>query len=193
MKNLDKIGIIIFIIIITPGFANAQENKITLSGTIGCSMPTMSVLSFVNIYNKNSKEGTISDTDGKFSIKMGKNDTILFSTVQHKEQSYYIKENDFFHDKSIEVSMVQDTIWLNAVSIMGFKEFEKFKQEVLQLKLSSKDISLALPVINKYAKQYDRGDGAIEIKGPLTYLTYKILSISKRNNKNKGTKKRGYE
>ena len=172
MKNVEKIGLIIFIIVITSGFVNAQQNKIILSGTIGCSMPTMSVLGFVNIYNKNSKEGTISDTDGKFSIKMGKNDTILFSTVQHKEQSYYIKENDFFHDKSIEVSMVQDTIWLNAVSIMGFKEFEKFKQEVLQLKLSSKDISLALPVINKYAKQYDRGDGAIEIKG---------------------TKKRGYE
>tara|TARA_R110001592_G_scaffold234170_1_gene491806 strand:- start:6247 stop:6807 length:561 start_codon:yes stop_codon:yes gene_type:complete len=185
LKNLNKIGLIIFIVIITSGFVNAQQNKITLSGTILCEDDAKGALSFVNIYNKNTKKGAVSDTDGKFSIKMGKNDTILFSTVQHVEQFYYIKENEFFHDKNIEISMTQDTIWLDVVSVMGFKEFEEFKQEVLQLKLPDNDIYLVLPVVDKYAKQNYSGEGVFEIKGPLTYLSNKILSIKKRRYKNR--------
>lgn len=175
-----KIGLVVFIVLMTNRIAKAQLNEITISGTILCEEDTKGPLGFVNIYNKNTKKGTVSDTNGKFSIKMSKNDTILFSTVQHIEQFYYIKENEFFHDKSIEISMVQDTIWLGVVTVMGFKKFEEFKQEVLQLKLPKNDITLTLPVIDKYAKQNYSGRGAFEIKGPLTYLTDKIIAIKKR-------------
>jgi len=43
---------------------------------------------------------------------------------------------------------------------------------------------LVLPVIDKYAKQNYTGEGVFEIKGPLTYLSKKILAIGKRE-KNK--------
>jgi len=180
LKISYKIGLIIFITLSVNKAVKAQSNEINLSGTILCGNDVKGPLSFVNIYNKNTKKGTVSSTDGTFSIKMGKNDTILFSTVQHIEQSYYIKKNEFFHDKNIKITMKQDTVWLDVVSIIGFKKFEKFEQEVLQLKLPNNDISLVLPVIDKYAKQNYTGEGVFEIKGPLTYLSKKILAIGKR-------------
>jgi len=180
LKTIYKIGLILYLALTINGVAKAQSNEITISGTILCGDSIIGPLAFVNIYNKNTKKGTVSDTDGKFSIKMGRHDTILFSTVQHVEQSYYVKKNEFFHDKTIEISMKQDTVWLDVVLVMGAKKFKDFEQEVIQLKLPNNDISLVLPVINKYAKQYYLGEGALSLNKPLIYLSKKILSIGKR-------------
>jgi len=177
MKNRTVIFLVLFLLI-TIG-VNAQK-KITLSGVILCEDSIKGPLNFVNVYNKNAKKGTISNTDGKFSIKMGKNDTILFSTIQHEEQVYYFKDGELYHDKSIEVALKQDTVWLEVFSVLGFKEFEEFKQEVIGLTLPANDISLALPVIEKYARRNATGEGQYEIRGPLTYLLKKIKLIDKR-------------
>ena len=177
--------VILFIFFAILTTVDAQKTEINLSGTVLCEDSLTGPLNLVNVYNKNTKKGTVSDVNGKFSIKMRRNDTILFSTVQHINQSYYIKQGEIFHDKNIIVKMKQDTVWLHVVSVMGFKQFEQFKQEVLNLKTANgNDISLTLPVVNKYAKRYYSGKGAIEIKGPLTYLSKKILSIKKRRSQN---------
>lgn len=158
----------------------AQNEVITLSGTIISKEEHKKAIPFVNVYNKSTKEGTISDTEGQFSIQIGKNDTILFSTVQHIEQEYYIKEGEFFHDKNIVIDLHQDTIWLKTVSVMGFKEYDEFKKEVIALKLPHENISYAMPTINKYAKQHATGEGAIELKEPLTYLLEKMNILDTR-------------
>lgn len=182
MKTKSKIIVIILIYLAGFSTVNAQK-KITLSGTISCSEEEKSPLSFVNIYNINTKKGTVSNFKGEFNIKMGKKDTILFSTVQHVQQIYYIREGGFFEDKSIEISMEQDTIWIEVVNIMGFKEFDEFKREVLALKLPQYDISLALPVVDKYAKQHETGEGAIELRDPLIYLLKKFNLLGRKNSK----------
>jgi acetylglutamate synthase len=182
MKTKSKIIVITLIVLAGFSTVNAQK-KITLSGAISCSEEEKSPLSFVNIYNVNTKRGTISDSEGKFKIKMGMNDTILFSTVQHLEQIYTIKKGDLFEDKSIEIDMVKDTVWLKVVSIMGFKEFDEFKKEVLELNLPQRDISMALPVVDKYAKQHKTGEGALELREPLIYLLKKFNLAGRKNGK----------
>jgi len=158
----------------------AQKNLISLSGKVICEDSIRGALANVNIYNKNKKWGVASDSKGNFTIKMGKNDTIVFSTIQHIEQNYFITNKADFKDKNIVILMKQDTIWLNAVTVMGAKNFEEFKEEVADLNLPKYDVKLVLPIIDKYAEERSKGEGKISIKGPLTYLSHKIWNIRRR-------------
>jgi len=187
MKTLF-ISIIISLIGITVSNSiQAQQQEITLSGIILCEDSVKGPLGFVSVYNKNTKKGTVSNANGEFSISMGKNDTILFSTVQHVQQIYSIKANEIFYDKSIDISMEQDTIWLGVVSVIGFKEYEEFKKEVINLKLTRDKISINLPIIDKYANPLANKyanptfiEGQYELKGALTYLLKKIHVLENR-------------
>ncbi|MBR9832413.1 carboxypeptidase-like regulatory domain-containing protein [bacterium] len=156
---------------------SAQAKKI--SGTVSCSSDSIMLLSYVNIYNLSSKKGTTTDTEGYFEIEMNKSDTILFSTVQHQEYYYYLVD-EVVPDKKINIELQQDTVYLEVVNIMGYKSYSQFKEELFQLDLSENDVSIAYPVIDKYARQYASGDGAFEIKGPLTYLSKKIGKLKER-------------
>jgi len=181
MKNNSLILLLLFIF---GSFSLiAQKEEITLSGTIISKEEHKKAIPFVSVYNTTSKSGTVSNTEGEFSIKMGANDTILFSTVQHIEQKYYIKDGEFFHDKNITIDLHQDTVWLKAVSVMGFQEYGEFKEEVVAMDMQTKSLSYAMPTIDKYAKQNATGEGAIELTEPLTYLFQKMHLLKSRTEK----------
>lgn len=159
----------------------AQENKtVTVSGIIFCEDSIMGTLQDVAIYNESRHTGTISNQKGEFSIKMGQNDTLIFSTVQHTDEVFYFKENEPFQNTVISVPMKMDMIWMDLVSVMGKGDFEAFKRELLALELPDNEPSLLLPVVNKYALEYETGEGAIKIRGPLTYLSNKIRKLKRR-------------
>jgi hypothetical protein len=179
MKNLT---LVIILFIAGNISLKAQNLEIKISGTVKCLEDSKKAIPFVYVYNKNTKKGTNTDTKGEFNINMSKNDTLIFSSVQHLEQIYYIKEGDFFHDKSIEIDMQQDTVWLDVVSVIGLKSYNDFKKEVIALHVPKGDISYTLPTVNKYAKQYKTGEGAIELTAPLTYLFNKINLLGTRSN-----------
>ncbi len=162
---------------LTPVAAQGSENDeptITLSGKVNCVHPINGTLSLVIVFNKTQGYGAVSKQDGSFSIKMSKSDTIVFSTAEHQDYVYYLKENDDFKNHSIDVVMITDAVWLNAVTIMGTKNLEQFKQEILGLNMPEGNINLALPVVNKYAKQLSTGNGETDLVGPLTYLQHKF-------------------
>ncbi len=149
-------------------------STITLSGKVNCIHPINGTLSLVIVFNKTQGYGAVSKQNGSFSIKMSKSDTIVFSTAQHQDYVYYLKEDNDFKNHSIDVVMITDAVWLNAVTIMGTKNLEQFKQEILSLNMPEGNINLALPVVNKYAKQLSTGDGETDLVGPLTYLQNKF-------------------
>lgn len=152
-----------------------QERTITLRGKVICTKPFRGALENVAVFNTSKNSGTLTDKDGNLTLKMGQYDTIIFSTQQHKEYVYFLQKNETFGDKVLEVIMEPDTIWLDAVTVTGTRTLEEFKDEVLQLNITSDDkVSLALPVIDKYAKQFATGNGSLDLKGPLTYLTGKF-------------------
>ncbi len=172
--------IVLFPFLAVASVTNAQKSEITLSGIISCDNSLKDPLSAVHVFNKNTKKGTLTDKNGEFSISMRKQDTIIFSTVEHVEKMYTVEKGESFDNKRIEITLEEDTIWLDAVTVMGFKRLEDFKQEILQMKLPDDDVSLALPTVDKYARQNYTGDGQYEIRGPLTYLLKKIHRYGKR-------------
>jgi len=178
MKVFNPI-LVVILTLLSSLFVNAQdtaqnEPKILLSGKVNCVDPVNGTLSSVVVFNINKGFGTVSDKSGSFSINMAKNDTIIFSTAEHKDFYYFIEPEVEFEDHSIEVIMVTDAIWLNAVTIMGHQSLEKFKREILSQDIPQGDTKLALPIVNKYAKQLATGDGETDLVGPLTYLQNKF-------------------
>lgn len=158
---------------------NSSESTILLSGKVKCIHPINGTLSLVIVFNKSKEFGTVSKQDGSFSINMSQSDTIVFTTAEHQDYIYVVKENEKFLDHSIEVVMVTDAVWLNTVTILGFQSLEQFKQEILSLDIPQGNTTLALPVVSKYAKQLSTGNGETDLIGPLTYLQNKFNRYNK--------------
>lgn len=182
MKMIIKTGTVLIIgMFFLSNLKSQDQTWVTISGVVSCNDTSIGILENVNIYNKQTSRGTTTNNKGEFEIKMSRNDTLFFSTIQHKEVIFTFPQNEGFVDKNIHVVMVLDTVILNVITVIGKKSFEAFKQELLQLELENNDISLALPVVDKYAKQHATGEGYYEIKGPLTYVLNKFQRIRKRS------------
>lgn len=162
-----------------------NKTQITLSGTVDCVDPIMGTLASVVVFNTSQGYGSLSNEDGSFLIKMGRYDTITFSTAEHKDFLYTIESDEEFKDHAINVVMITDAIWLEAVTIMGPKSLEEFKREILEMDLPQGDTKLLLPIVNKYARQLKTGEGQTNIIGPLTYLQKKFSRHYKMKQRSK--------
>lgn len=150
------------------------EPLILLTGKVRCINPVNGALSSVLVFNISQGYGIMSSEDGSFSINMARKDSVVFSTAEHKDYYYSIKSEEAFEDKTIEVIMITDVVWLDVVTILGHQSLEQFKSEILSLDIPPGNRDLALPIINKYAKQLHTGDGETDLVGPLTYLQNKF-------------------
>lgn len=157
-----------------------NQDLITLSGVVYCEDSIMGAIPDVSVFNKSRSTGTISGPNGEFSIKMGKGDTIVFSTVQHLDTEFYFKEGEVFQNQKVSIPMKMDNIYMDIVSVMGKGSYEAFKQELLNLELPDNDPNLTLPIVNRYAEEYATGEASVKIHGPLTYLSNKIRRWKKR-------------
>jgi hypothetical protein len=177
--HCHKVYLVILLALFPVTLAIAQdvgnkEKTFELSGRINCINPINGTLSSVVIHNINKDIVTVSDEKGAFAIIMGEQDTIVFSTPEHLDYIYTLEDTEESKDHNIVVFMETDAIWLNTVTIIGLPSLERFKSEVLDLMLPSNQPDLALPVVNKYARQYASGDGETDLVGPLTYLQKKF-------------------
>tara|TARA_R110002072_G_scaffold214071_1_gene371220 strand:- start:117 stop:692 length:576 start_codon:yes stop_codon:yes gene_type:complete len=176
-----KIALPVIITLLTVAGAKAQDNeKVIIRGIVFCEDSLMGTLPDVAVYNISRRTGTITDGIGAFSIQIGRKDTLVFSTVQHKDELFYFKEGEPFEDKVISIPMKMDVIWIDVVSVMGKGNYEAFKSELMNMEIPDNNPSMALPVVNKYAEEYSTGEAAIKIRGPLTHLSNKIRKWKKR-------------
>lgn len=161
-----------------------SDTLFLLRGNVSCRRPTAGPLSDVTVFNLSRDLGVMTDSLGNFSIKMVKGDTIVFSTTQHRNYIFNLKENAKPEDLFIEIEMEPDVIWLETVTIIGNQSLDEFKREIMQLETSTDDrVDLVLPMVNKYSKQLSSGDGAFVLTGPLTYLSNKFRMYYKTRKK----------
>ena len=181
MNTKLRIALSVIITLLTVAGAKAQDKeRVTVSGIVFCEDSIMGTLPDVAVFNKNRRSGTITDENGAFSIQIGRNDTLIFSTVQHEDELFYFREDEPFADMVISVPMKMDNIYMDVVSVMGTGNYEAFKRELLSMEIPDSDPAMALPVVNRYAEEYSTGEGAIKFRGPLTHLSEKIRKWKKR-------------
>jgi hypothetical protein len=76
-------------------------------------------ISDILIINKNSKNSTISDSLGQFSIDIKLMDTILLKSIQYKTKDIIISKT-IFNSGYIEINLVEDIINLNEVIVTPY-------------------------------------------------------------------------
>ena len=126
--------LILFFALASASIANAQE--ITVSGKV-TDATDGSLLPGVTIAVKNTTTGTVTDADGKFSIKVKKDAVLVFSYVGYQAQEITVTEQ-----KNLEISLSVGTKSLNEIVVIGYGSVKKQDATGAVAAISQKDFNL---------------------------------------------------
>lgn len=143
--NLQKLSLIILLSMLTLHI-RAQTKKtntdktslIQFSGVV-LDQDSLSPIPFVSIVIRGTSRGTISMSNGFFSLIIQPGDVLDFSSMTHKSRSFAIP--DTLNQKyyyAIQV-LTKDTIELPVVDIYSWPSREDFKRSFLALNLNDTD------------------------------------------------------
>lgn len=120
---------------LTGTFAQQKKRVIQLSGVVLEEDSTSGrPLPGVHVYVPKAGRGTTTNGMGFFSMPVLENDELIISAVGYNRQYFTVPPNSKEYE-TIVVTMVQDTTFLQTVTIMSFPTEEVFKQAVLALNI----------------------------------------------------------
>lgn len=99
-----------------PAFGLAQN---IVSGTI-TEQISAAPIPGVNVFNKNTNSGAVSDFDGKYTLSASSGDVLVFSYV-----GYITIEVEYLGQSSLNVVMSEDTALLDEVVVIGYGSARK--------------------------------------------------------------------
>ena len=134
-------------------------------------------VSFSNIMIKGTHRGTISDYYGYFSFVALKNDTIQFSAIGYKENSFIIPDTINGKRYSLIQVMDADTVLLTPTVIYPWPTEEDFKEAFIELDIPDDDIEIARKNLAK-AEMKERAMN-FKMDGSMNYQNYMDRETSK--------------
>lgn len=124
------------LILLSPGWTLAQERTIT--GKVMSADDNMQ-LPGANILVKGSSSGTVTDSDGQFSLAIGENTTLVVSFVGYVSQEVVIT-----NQTNITVSLIPDATSLAEVVVVGYGTVQKKDLTGSVTNLSQKDFNAGI-------------------------------------------------
>ncbi|WP_304517413.1 carboxypeptidase-like regulatory domain-containing protein, partial [Cecembia rubra] len=113
-------------------FAQEKERKvIQLSGII-LNADSTDAVPGVNVYVPKKGRGTTSGRYGYFSMPVLEGDSVVFSFIGLKRQTFTVPENAS-GDISLILTMQVDEIALSEIEVMPFPSEEEFKRQLLAM------------------------------------------------------------
>ena len=142
------------LLLLFAGIASAQEEEeynmdelIQFSGVIITS-DSLKAIPLAHIIVVNSMRGTVSDFNGYFSFVAKKLDTVEFSAVGYKADSFIVPDSITNNRYSIIQLMSTDTIWLSETVIYPWPTKAQFKEAFLTLEIPDDDLEIARKNLN---------------------------------------------
>ncbi|WP_020526217.1 SusC/RagA family TonB-linked outer membrane protein [Flexithrix dorotheae] len=136
MKRRKLLLIVLFFI----GYANAAWSQTKVSGVV--TDEGQETLPGVNILVQGTSIGTVTDIDGKFTLEVPDQNTVLvFSSIGYLSQEVPVSNKSFFN-----ISLALDVTSLEEVVVIGYGEVEKKDATGAIGSVESKDIVRANPV-----------------------------------------------
>lgn len=120
---------------------NDDKNLVQFTGRLTDEL--LQPLPYAHILILNNYEGTITDSDGKFSLVTEANDSIMFSTVGYKRRILTVPDNLEDPYITLDIILETDTFMIGEVVIYPWKNYEEFKKAFLNLKLPNRDMENA--------------------------------------------------
>ena len=117
---------------------HAQDEKdrkvVQLSGII-LNADSTDAIPGVNIYVPTKGRGTSSNRFGYFSMPVAEGDSVVFSFIGLKRQSFKVPENVDEDKLSLILTMQEDAFTLGEVEVMPYPTEEEFKNAVLAMNI----------------------------------------------------------
>ena len=128
MKHLLLISAIIFLCSAT---LHAQNKYFPLKGKV-VSADSLSPIPDVHILSEKSYYGTTSDSDGKFSILIRKNDSLRISSIGFVTKIISV-DYDSINTNNLEITMERDTIMLQEIDVFPYLDNHRVEEIIRQI------------------------------------------------------------
>lgn len=153
-----------------------DKNLVQFSGVV-VTADSIQPVPFTNIIIANTHRGTMSDFYGYFSFVAQKLDTIVFSAIGFKRDTFFIPDTITGNRYSLIQVMTRDTILLAETIIYPWPTVEQFKEAFLNLEIPDDDIEIARKNLSK--QQIEMRAEAMPMNGDMNFRNYMYQETSK--------------
>ncbi|MEM9391499.1 MAG: carboxypeptidase-like regulatory domain-containing protein, partial [Bacteroidota bacterium] len=122
-----RLILLAFLAVIGASHLFAQETQVEIIGEIVDSASKEAV-PYVHIINDQLKLGTVSNTEGRFWIKMQRPDTLKFSAIGFETFIFTLKEDVTTDKLMVTIELNSSTMELQPVKVFAFRNEEALKQ-----------------------------------------------------------------
>lgn len=152
------IGLFVFLFMLGIQFSIAQERQIT--GKV-ISMEDGSALPGVTVMVKGTTIGVATDIDGRYSLKVGNNATLVFSFVGMKSQEVQVGNKNVVDVKLVPESETMDEVLVVAYGTTKKSSFTGSAVSVGQKQMESRPLANAIKVLEGASAgvQFNAGSG----------------------------------
>ncbi len=138
---MKKIVFFFFVALLSTVTVSAQK-VLQLSGLVLTSDSLMG-LPYATVLIKGTGRGTVTDYQGFFSLVVAKGDTIEFSCVGHRTNSFIVPDTLSLDRYSVIELLTRDTVYLPETQIFPWPTKEQFKQAFLSINIPEDDYERA--------------------------------------------------
>jgi hypothetical protein len=128
---LNRLCYIILLILISGLIASGQERARLIQVTGIITDDEKKPVPHVSIISHKLKRGTVSEYTGIFSLISLPGDTVYISALGYKRQQIYVPQEVEGRLFKKDISLVTDTISIEGVTILPWRNYEEFKRDVI--------------------------------------------------------------
>ncbi|NJB70746.1 hypothetical protein GGR42_001208 [Saonia flava] len=136
----------------------------------------------VHVQNLTSKKGTITDSDGKFQIKVHLNDTLLFTSVQLKRKSLVVTSS-IMESSFVSIIMEEYTNELDEVVIRPYNLSGDLNKDLDNLKIGPVVSASTLKLPNANAKRFTQSENKLNDADHGKFYYFYVIALTINTNK----------
>ena len=167
LYQLKSISLLAIILIHLNGLSQNNKEFIQFSGVI-VSEDSLQPVPFCTIIDQATKRGTTSDYYGYFSFVAQKGDSIVFSSIGYKKNSFTIPDTLTSNKYSLIQVMYSDTIMLKTAVIYPWPSKEQFAKAFVEADIPNDDYQRAMSNLSRSQlnerMEFTPMDGALNFK-----------------------------
>lgn len=161
-----------FLLILTSfllGITPLLAQEIEVSGQI-IDQETKEAVPFVHIINATKNKGTVSNTEGRFWVRMDKTDTLQFSAIGFETYAFMLQP-DVTSDKiDVSIELNTSTMELAPVKVFAFRNEQALKRALIEMDAPLEEQEkFTIPGLSSSKIRTVEG-GGMGIGGPLTMI-----------------------
>ncbi|MEJ2004909.1 MAG: carboxypeptidase-like regulatory domain-containing protein [Cyclobacteriaceae bacterium] len=137
---------------------------------------------YVHIINSTSGLGTVSNTEGRFWIRMKPADTVLFSAIGYETYAFMLRPDQRSQRIRISIEMNTSTQVLKPVNVFAYRDEESLKQAIIDMDPGPgpEDTKIAIPGVRSVPMN---ANPSISMGGPISFFYNKFSRKAKADKK----------